>query len=235
MLPTWLALSALIAAGPAAPTEKRYSSLSTEDLNELALVLRQRVATIELDIKPQPGLLVDPIRIVFGIVIDDKTIATVAQLCTDAAKAQVQGPKGSLPARVALLDLERRVALLRTDGSLQSIGLRASTPLTKSERQLDAEVFALTNTGEGAGVMDGVIMQVGELPEYEGHPRTSLSLTFGMPVFDAYTRWVGFARTVAWDKDTQMLVPPDKVRLARSSTVTRVAVPEKPKRPWWAR
>ncbi|MEO1337446.1 MAG: hypothetical protein AAFV29_17510, partial [Myxococcota bacterium] len=132
-------------------------------------------------------------------------------------------------------DTPRRVALFRTEKPLASIGLKSSQPLDRDKRQVDADVFALVNTDPGAGVLQGVITQVGREPEYEGHPRTSLELSFGMPVFDAYTRWVGFARAVAWDRDRQMLIPPDKVRLARTATAAPAAAPEKPSRPWWAR
>ena len=167
--------------------------------------------------------------------IDPVTVATVAQLCTDASSVQVIGPKGRLAAKVRLLDLERRVALLRTEAPLARVGLEVSRPLAVDERTEDAEVFALVNTDPGAGVVHGVITQVGQEPEYEGHPRTTLDLSFGMPVFDAYARWVGYARTVAWDRDRHMLIPPDKITLARTSTAPRVKAPETPKRPWWAR
>ena len=240
MLLASLALGAWLAAGPAAPTEdtKRYSALSTNDLDALATILRARVATIEVDVKPQKDLLTDPMRIVFGVAIDAHTVATVAQLLSDARSVKVRGPSGSDSGRIELLDLERRVALVRTERPLSSLGLKVSSPLPRKSRKPDDEVFALVNTDPGAGVVHGVITETGEELECEGHPRTTLSLSFGMPVFDASVRWVGVARTVAWDRDRQMLIPPDKVKVARSSTgrdAPAGPAAEKPKRPWWAR
>ncbi len=247
-----LALGVLVAGGPAPdplpeprpeplsePIAEPYSGLLTNDMDELASILRTRVATLDLTIKPREDMLVDPVRVVFGIVVDARTVATVAQLCVDAETIVVQGPKGRLPGRIRLVDLERRVALVRTDRPLSDIGLVVSKPLAPQDRREYADVFALVNTDPGAGVLQGVLTQVGRQPEYEGHPRTSLVLSFGMPVFDGYTRWVGYARTVAWDNDRQMLIPPDKVRLARTSTAMSdrpsSSAPEKPTRPWWAR
>ena len=234
MLSWMLALG--VAAGPASSADSRpYSALSTTDLDALAPVLRTRVATLRMVIPPPPGQLSDPERIVFGVVVDPRTVATVAQLCKGATEIEVIGPKGRLKAKMPLIDMERRVALIRTGKPLIDIGLVVSPPLAVKDRQENAEVFALVSTSPGAGVMHGVITQVGLQPEYEGHPRTTIDLAAGMPVFDAYTRWVGYARTVAWDRDRRMLIPPDKVTLARTSTAPSAPAVEKPKRPWWAR
>ena len=56
-----------------------------------------------------------------------------------------------------------------------------------------------------------------------------------MPVFDARARFIGYSRTVAWDRDLQMLVPPDKISAAR--TATRSEGDPKPVKPspWWGR
>ncbi len=235
MLASLLALAALVAAGPVADTSKRYSGLSQTDLDALAKVLRTRVATIHVSVEPQPGLLKDPVRIVFGVVVDHHTVATVAQFLTDARDLELHGPTGRMPAVVQRLDLERRVAIIRTERAVAEVGLVASPPLAEDARKAEAEVFALVSTDFGAGVVQGVIAQVGAEPEYEGHPRTTIDLTYGMPVFDAYTRWVGFARTVAWDRDRRMLVPPDKVQLALTSSAATAPAAQTPTRPWWAR
>ena len=79
----------------------------------------------------------------------------------------------------------------------------------------------------------GTVTDDGSAPELEGHVRTTLRLSAGMPVFDESARLLGYARTAVWDHEKTLLVTPAQVEAARTATraVAKSPAPQAP--PWW--
>ena len=228
-----LTLALTHAAG--APGERIYEVTSTGDRAELAKFLRRYVAHITAEVAREDSVLSEPARTGYAVPWTDHLLAVLCFTVEDAKRIRVQGPDGSLFAKIILYDAERRVALLETTDPLSKIGLVPVSRVKTSELKVEQPVFALVSTLEEAGVVDGVITDLGEEPELEGHPRTDLLLTHGMPVFDDRARFIGYARAVAWDRDRQMLVPPDKISAAQAATHARDAKKTSSERPWWGR
>lgn len=212
----------------------------TEHLDQLGRLLKQHTAYLEVKVKPEPRQpLSEKERNGFGVVLADDLVATSYFVVEGAERVLVVGPKKvELPGRVVLKDVKRRVALIRTERPLSDTGLSPAKTLKKSDRKQAQDVFALVSTFELAGVVHGEITDTGSSPELEGHPRVSLELYHAMPVFDAELRFVGFARTVAWDRDKSLLVPPEMITAARTATsagAKKELEPRKDTRPWWAK
>ncbi len=212
------------------------SSLDIDQVEPLEAALRRHVAYVRSEIpeaedSPLSPMLVDG----FAIVTGRKELRCQAFLVKGARSVRVQGPDGRMAAEVVHVDVERRVAHLRSARPLASIGLVPAEPSPPEERKVEMDLMALVATAPGSGVVFGLLLDLGDAPELEGNLRSTLMLEKGMPVFDRQRRWLGFARAVAWDKDRSMLVPPE---LTRTATVQRApSAPARPSndRPWWAR
>lgn len=212
----------------------------TEHLDQLGDLLKKHTAYLEVKVKEEERQpLAEEERNGFGVVLEEDLVATSYFVVERAAKIFVIGPKQiKVPGRVILQDLKRRVALVRTERPLGETGLSPAKVLLKKDRKQYADVFALVSTFELAGVVHGELMDAGSSPEVEGHPRTSLELYYAMPVFDGELRFVGFARTVAWDRDKSLLIPPEMITAARTATsaaAKKALEPRKDTRPWWAK
>lgn len=241
---TFLALLALLLAGRSALADeprRRFSAERTEDLHELAKVLKRRTAYLEVKLEPVPDQpLAEKERTGFGVVLEPKLVATNYFVLERAAEVWVIGPKQiRVRGSVVLEDVKRRVALIRTEKDLSETGLVPAEPLPQKARKIDLTVFALVSTQDLAGVVSGVLTDTGATPELEGHPKTSLALHVATPVFDGNLRFVGFARAVAWDQDKLLLVPPEMISEARTATAAAAERQEKARRrdtrPWWAK
>jgi hypothetical protein len=211
----------------------------TEHLDQLGDLLKKHTAYLEVKVKADPRQpLAEKDRNGFGVVVRDDLVATNYFVVEHAERVFVVGPKRTnVEGKIVLADVKRRVALIKTP-SLADIGLIPAKQLSKRERKEDADVFALVSTLDFSGVVHGQITDVGSSPEVEGHPRTSLELYYAMPVFDAELRFVGFARTVAWDREKALLIPPEMIKAAQSATTAaakKASEPQKDPRPWWAK
>ncbi len=220
-----------------ATAQVEIDPLSTSDLDRLAGLLKARVAVIEVELIPNEDEPLRPEeRLVYGIPLTPDRVACVAQLLEDHRALRIAGPGGRLSAAVDVIDPEHRVAVLATPKPLSTIGLTVSEPLSAEAREMDAPVFALVATTDEATAMSGVITDPGYRPEHEGLPTVSLILQLGMPVFDEKLRWVGFARTVAWDKNRNLLITPEVVDEARrKAEAERSPAVDPPVRPWWGK
>lgn len=230
-----IALALALSAAPP-PATKVYTPLVTGELDQLAQVLRRRVAYFEVKAKaPESPLSPEPIN-GWGAPIDENLVVILAHVVKDATSVTVIGPTGRTSAEVVLIDLERRVAIVKTKRPVKAIGLEVVRPSPPAERKTDMNVFALVSTDEHAGVVHGVITHTGEMKEYEGHPRVDLRLAGGMPVFDDRARYIGFSRVVAWDADRYMIVPYEMIVSARTSTGAAASpAAQTPRRPWWGK
>ena len=205
-------------ASPEKSTDKVVTKLITIDahnLDELRLAqkkLRQNVAYIvsTLIVPPDQPLLPDQAD-GFGIVLSNKHIACQAFIVKNASKIKIQGPIGQIEATVSNINIQQRIAILQTKTTLTAIGLHKRHKAPAKSRTLNMDLFALTSTEPQSSLLHGFLIDLGLSPHLEGNPRISLKLKFGMPVFDAQLRWVGLARTVAWDRDQQMIIPAEKV------------------------
>jgi hypothetical protein len=209
--------------------------LSADDLDALADRLRARVAEIHVDVQVPDDLpLLNDEEIVYGVAIDERHVLCVAQLLDRARAIWVHGPTGRTRAKLVLDDRERRIAILETGRPVSAVGLEPSAPLPRDAREQDQPVFALiATTGDGTA-LSGVITDPGYQIQNEGHPTTTLKLTRGMPVFDVELRWVGLSRTLAWDPNDALLIPPELVEAARDAAAPKPE-PKAPERPWWAK
>jgi hypothetical protein len=233
----------LLAAAP--PTGPRvYSANTTRDLEALLPILKKYVAYVHIEVEASEGGLVGgDERDGFGIVLDANKIALLSFLATDAKKITVEGTnRKTSEAKVVLYDVDRRVAIIESKTPLKDLGLEPAPVAPKETRKLDGEVFALTTTGLEAALLTGVFVYVGDEQEYGGHSRIDLKLERGMPVFDATARFVGYSRNVAWDKDRQMLITPEMIKAARSSTSaeslnrgSREKTEKQNAKPWWSK
>jgi len=218
-------------------TPRPYDPAQIGRMNELAVALRSHVAALDVGIakeKDQP--LLEEAREGYAVVWGPTTLACLSFLVEDATTIDVVGPRGKLAAKVTLYDVERRVALLETQKPLATIGLVPAEKAPAASRGRDEILFALVGTNVEDNVISGVIVDDGSAAELEKHPRISLQLALGMPVFDPLVRFVGYARAVSWDKDRGMIVTADHVLAAK--TATTAALPARPAaspRPWWAR
>lgn len=233
----------VLSARPALAEEpdRHFGAERTEDLHELARLLKRHTAYLEVKLEPiedQP--LAEKQRTGFGVVLEPTLVATNYFVVERAAEVFVLGPEHRrIRGEVVLADVKRRVALIRAERDLAETGLFPAEPLPKKEREKGLTVFALVSTRELSGVVDGVLTDTGAAPELEGHPRTSLALHLSMPVFDGDLRFVGYARAVAWDPDKLMLIPPEKISEARTATAAaaarRAKEQQKDTRPWWGK
>lgn len=239
-LPLGLALllfaTPVAAKGPEAG-EKVYGTLDLSDAELMVGVLRRHVAYVIAEVTPPPDQpLAETERTGFGVAIGPDEVATLAFNVEKARRVTIRGPSGSpLPGKVVLYDVKRRVAVVKTDAPLARAGLVAPRRMPPAERALDTEVFALVSTRAGSGVVQGVITEVGDDEAFEGHPRISLTLQAGMPVFDNRARLMGYSRVVAWDTDRHMIVPVEMIAAAKTATATPAKGEARGERPWWAR
>ncbi len=221
----------------ASPAPSPFDPSRIDAMSRMAERLRTHVPYLEVTLRKEPGQpLAEETVDGFGIAWGPRRIVCLAHLVEGAAEIRVRGPRGTTTARAILRDLERRVAILETAEPLASIGLQVPPLAPASSHALDAQVFALVGTSLESHVLIGHVLDVGDQEELEGHPRVSLGLTRGMPVFDERARLVGYARAVAWDRDTAMIVTPEHIRAASTAT-TAARAPKKPTReePWWVR
>lgn len=236
-----LAVLLLPGAPPAGKGEPRvFDAFQLEDQEKLARVLREHVAELEVEVPRRPDApLEDDRRDGYGVVLEPRRLAVLSFIVEDALRVSVRGPTGrALEGKVVLFDQERRVAIVETARPVSEVGLVPAAISPIEGRQVDLVVFALTNTGPEATVVQGVITHVGDEPEYEGHHRVDLELNLGMPVFDDRARFVGYARQVAWDRDKRMLITPEQIRAARTATGAKDragARGSQATRPWWGR
>lgn len=208
----------LAAAGPTKQS-RRYDPLSTSDRGELTTKLKTHVAHVQVKLPNDKNVTRwGAEQSGFAVVLESRLLAVQSFVVDKAQSVRVEGPQGTLPVRVVLDDKKRRVTLLRSDKPLSSIGLVPAASKKRSELARDQVVFSLISTVAEATVLDGAIVDPGEMPEYEGHPRIDLKLKNGMPVFDDYARFIGYARWVAWDVDKFMIVPIDHIEAARTAT-----------------
>lgn len=222
---------------PASPAPVPFDPSRIDAMSRMADRLRTHVPYLEITMRPEPGQpLADETIDGFGVAWGPRRIVCLSFLAEGAAEIRVRGPRGTTRARAILRDVERRVAVLETAEPLASIGLVVPPLAPPTSRALDAEVFALVGTTLEAHVLVGHVLDVGDEAELEGHPRVSLKLMRGMPVFDDRARFVGYARAVAWDRDTAMIVTPEHIQAASTAT-TAARAPKKAAReePWWVR
>lgn len=240
-LPWLVVVSADVAAKK---PEHTFSVTSLGDMEALQPILQSHVAHIEVVPRVEKGdPLSSELRDGYGAALDPQHLVTLSFLVAEASRIRVDGPNGkTTTARVVLADEERRVAILRTDLPVSALGLEPVALAPKPTLKMGEDVFVLTTTGSGAGVLHGVLTYIGEDEEYGGHHRTDLILTNGMPVFDARARLVGYARTVGWDRDRSMLVTPEMITESRTATAAKGSARErassKPRdagKPWWSR
>jgi hypothetical protein len=232
-------LAAGMACAPAYGADPPLDPIRMEDAAAAPARLAPFVATIaaELD-RPRDQPLMDDQRIGYGVAWDERHVVVMAFVVEAARRVTVRGPGGEDGARVAHYDAEARVALLRLRSSVAELGLRVPERLSPDARQPGAVLWALTTTGPGATAMSGTLSDPVTRPEYGELLLTSLELAAGMPVFDARLRWVGLARTVAWDVHRNLLVSPEMVAASLQGPTSAPAPPnpvDPPERPWWAR
>lgn len=236
-----VALLALLAAAPS-PGPRVYDPTHVDDLVALAEELKRHVAHVTVEATAPPGVLgYETERDGFAVVIGPKHLAVLHTIVERAKKIAIEGPSGrAVAGRIALYDPERRVAIVEAKEPLSLAGLSPARLTAKEDRTEDQDIFALVATTAEAGVITGALKQTGDEPEDEGHPRVTLELQNGMPVFDSEARLIGFARALAWDKDKQLLVPPEIIAAARTATgaaerdaLDRKKLPRTP--PWWGR
>lgn len=232
-------LTLALAAPPALEPGRVYDPVSTQDQEDLAARLRLHVPLVEAKLPDTPDTLTqENPRTGYAAVLSQARVVCLSFLVKDAEAVTLVGPKGKVPAEVLFVDHEARVAMLRPKAPLKSAGLYPVTGwVPPNEREVDMWLFALVSTLDLAGVTQGVLTHNAELREYGGFLRTDLKLERGMPVFDRRARLVGFSRVVAWDQDRFMIVPPEKVRSAKTSTAAsaRPLRPKKKPRPWWSK
>lgn len=222
---------------PGEGLEEPLSPLVTDDLERAAAHLRHHVPHLVARMPPAPeghlsAIVVDG----WGIVTGPNEVRSQAFLVKGAQEITVEGPNGSMPVELVALDVELRVARLRSPRPMSEIGLFPAPSSTPETREEDMDLFALVSTRPGAGVVSGALTDLGETPDLEGNLRSTLALAAGMPAFDARLRWVGLARAVAWDKDKAMLIPPELTRIRTTTTARSGPLPDAtPERPWWAK
>ncbi|HJL43220.1 MAG TPA: hypothetical protein RMG48_18075 [Myxococcales bacterium LLY-WYZ-16_1] len=230
-----LALAFLLwGAGPDGPIDPT----SLDDLARIPAMLRARVAVVELQLQEVRDLPLLPERRTFyGVPIGPHRVACVAQFLEHGKAAVLKGPEGRAPAFIEVDDRERRVAVLRSERPVADLGLMVPAPLPKDERVEDASVFALLDPGPDGTAVSGVIQDPGVRPELDHLPVSTLQLKLGMPVFDEHFRWVGLARTVGWDVQPGLLIPPELVEQARTEAARtqNPPAPEAQRPPWWTR
>lgn len=237
-----LPLAGILLAGgdPAGAEEtkpRRYDVMSLTDVEALGSVLARRVAVIEPELHAAKGPLAPDRQDGFGAVIGPHRLVTLSFVVAGTMRARVRGPKGALDAVVVSIDAEHRVAILETTQPLAQIGLEPAPLAPKKTIKEDQPIFALMATEGERSVLSGLILHDGQEPEYEGHPRISLKLTQGAPVFDNRARLVGYARAVAWDHDPYLIVPAEMITAARTATTSDrpPGAPPEQTRPWWAK
>jgi hypothetical protein len=239
-------LAAALLSIAAAPPARVYKSTSLEDLEDLAVELRRHVATLHVEVElPKDDPLGDTEREGYAIALDPHHLAALTFTVENAKRIRVRGPRErALEGRVAIYDKRRRVAIIRTEAPIEDAGLAAAAIAPRETRREGEDVFALVNTTAEANVMHGVLIYAGDDPEYGGHHRVDLKLARGMPVFDATARFVGYSRAAAFDRDQLMLVTPEMVAAARTSTASRAASkaspgdrskPRSSEKPWWSK
>lgn len=206
-------------------------------MQRMADRLRTHVAYLDIELPAEPGQpLAETSRDGFGVAWGPNRVLCLSFLVDGAANVTVRGPRGTVAARVILADVERRVAILETASPLVGIGLVSAPAAPQTSRAIDAPVFALVGTTVESHVLIGHVLDEGTLAELQGHPRISLKLLRGMPVFDDRARFVGYSRAVAWDRDTAMIITPEHVRAAATATTARALPPKAPREePWWVR
>lgn len=221
----------------ATPAPSPFDPARVDAMSKLADRLRTLVPYLEITLprdRTQP--LSEEVRDGFGVAWGPRRILCLSFLVAGAERIVVRGPRGSVEARVVLTDVERRVAILETDAPVTQAGLEPVALAPASARTIDTPVFALVGTAIEAHVLIGHVLDDGVMAELEGHPRVSLALRQGMPVFDDRARFVGYSRAVAWDRDTAMIVTPEHVQAAvTATTAARLPKPRPKEEPWWVR
>lgn len=211
---TATSLVAAIGLALAAQADGRiYDYLKLKDMEALGLRLRSQIAHVKVTVKRASS---DPLsaeeRDGFAIILDEHHLAVLCFIVKDAARVEVAGPRGKTTfASVLHYDVVQRVAILETSGSLAKLGLFPAPRAPSKGLVVEQPVYALTGTEGDPQILQGWLKHNGKEEGLEGHPRISLKLTHGMPVFDAKARVIGYSRHVAWDRDRFMLVPWDKI------------------------
>lgn len=227
-------LAATASAEPEVPVGG-FSAINTTHQHRMAAAMRARVARVESQPERKPDDAFAPtLQSCFAVPLGPRRVVALS-LLAPAAEVRIIGPGGALRARAVLRDDVRRVAIFEAEAPLSTIGLLVPPPLPASARKRGMDVFSLTDTGPGAATIAASLLDVPELEEYEGHPRISVKLHAGMPVFDNRLRWLGYSRVVAWDVDRFMIIPPEKVDAAIAAASAPPPRPKKPARPWWAK
>lgn len=203
---------------PSAPA-KTYNPLDTSDLEALAIKLKTHVALIKVTVKnTSDDLLEEPPRTVYGAVIGPDLLVTLPFPFDHAERITIVGPSGAakgVSGAPILIDLIRRVALIRSAEPLSKIGLAPVGFAPPPESGDDC--FALIATTPHAGVVHSNITALGDELGLFGHLKTGLKLSAAMPVFSAQAQLLGYSRTVAWDADPTMLIPSAKIEAARKA------------------
>lgn len=218
-----------------APLERPLSPMDASDLERAAQLLRQHVAYLQVTraVEEEQPLMKGDVD-GWGLVTGPRELTCQAFLVEGATEIRVQGPRGVTTATVRDIDVPRRVAHLVLAEPTPSLGLAPATPSPPEERETGMDVFALVSTQPRSGVVAGALTHIGKEPWLEGHLRSSLQLTRGMPVFDSRLRWLGISRTVAWDRDRGMLIPPELTETATVAPLAPRPPAAEPERPWWA-
>lgn len=211
----------------AAPVEP----LSLDDMARAAQRLAPYVARVDVWPAESELILTANRRWQYGVPWSEDLVVVNASLLEEPKRLEVRGPEGVSAATLVRLDLERRVAFLRTEQPLRALGLKPPAPALRPDE--GAQIISPLGFGRDATAVSGVLGVA--RPEFEGFLPSSLKLQLGAPVFDLQLGFVGLSRTVAWDKDPTLLIPP-----ALMAEVFHAADPEPepvdptPAPPWWA-
>jgi hypothetical protein len=217
--------------GPGSGRARRYDPLKLGDLEAMAEILRRHVALVEtpagagpITREGQEGL---------AVAIGPRRLASHSALFEGTTRAKVTGPGGSLEAVLVRLDPERRFAWIETAEPIEKIGLYPALAAPRRSAAPDQAVFALPDLAPRAGLLTGVVTHDGSDDWLEGHPRITLKLSGGTPVFDDRARLLGIARQMRADVDPLLVVPLWTIT-ARTATTSDPPGPDQT-RPWWAR
>lgn len=216
---------------------KVYDHLDLAAMAALGAVLARHVAYVQVDVARGPDEIgMDATRDGFGVPVRSHQIALLSFIVDKAERVRVSGPTGEpIEAQVVLHDPERRVAIIETKRPLGAVGLEPPRWALKADLAEGQPVFAMLSTEGEPLAMSGWLLSPGDEHLFDGLPSANFTLRYGMPVFDNQARFVGYARAVFWDVQKNLLVTPEVITAARTSTAAAPSEPAKPTRPWWAK
>ena len=194
----------------AGQTELRtYDPMSISDMDLLASRLRPHVAHVTAVEKTPKGQPMAPNpRDGFAIVLDKHHVAMLSVILQNTESPKIHGPVGKpVDAKVVELDMEKRVAILRTESDLSKQGLSGASPSPHKTWKEGLSIFSILSTIGEPAVMDMLLTHTGNEDGYQDTPRLDRQLNHGMPVFDSQARFVGYSRAILWDWDKQLIVP----------------------------